>query len=255
MATTDIAQVLMTWEPDDEAAAIARVTRSIESFAAACTRAGMRGSVVMVDGAFDAAVQGTGLPHTSPDSIDRVAAQACAAGGLEFHACGPSGATGAWPSEGFKLTAALRVASSHAPILLRLDSDEVLTDDSDLGALRSIERHRMHGASVTWRTVGEHCEGSQQPGTKQHLRAFAASPTLTAGPAYHGSYKVYDEAADEWLALRKRGDENTGLTTGKVLDLTAHITIENRPEQRSAAMHEAKRRLLAHRYEGARSDR
>jgi hypothetical protein len=222
--------------------------------AAACSRARMTGTVVMIDGAFDAAVQGTGLPITSPDELFAEAGALCEMVGLQLVTYGET-FVHAWPSESMKLTQALRIAGEVAPIVLRLDSDETLTDESDLGALRGILRHGMHGATVTWNTIGEHAEGSQQPGAKPHLRAFAASPTLTAGPAYHGSYKVHDADRDEWLALRRRGDENSGLASGDLLDATVDVVIVNHPAERSPAMHEAKRRLLSHRYEGARSDR
>lgn len=244
---TDIAQVLMTWEPDDLDGAVARVTRSIESFGAACERSGLRGAVVMYDGAFDAAWCGGNLDRRSPDHVIDEAEAIAAMNGLDcvVNRGGP------WPSEGFKLTHALRKASFRAPAIIRLDSDETLADDTDLGAAIDAMRGH-HGATVTWDTVGEQAHGSQQVGTKRHLRMFAASPTLTAGPAYHGSYKVYD---GEWLALRKRGDENAGLATARVVDCSSLVTITNHPAERSAAMHEAKARLLAHRYEGAMSDR
>lgn len=248
---TDIAQVLMTWEPDDLDGAVARVTRSIESFGAACERSGLRGAVVLVDGAFDAAVRGSDLPLHTPGKVIDEAEAVARMHGLGFERFGSGIATNAWASESFKLTAALRVASTAAPALIRLDSDETLTDDTDLGAALDAMRGH-HGAMVTWDTVGEQAHGSQQVGTKRHLRLFASSPTLTAGPAYHGSYKVYD---GEWLALRKRGDENAGLATARVVDCGSLVTITNHPAERSAAMHEAKARLLAHRYEGACSDR
>lgn len=254
MASTDIAQALMVWEPDEPLAAVERITRSIESFGAACHRAGMTGAVVIVDGAFDAAVAGTGLPAISATGVLDCAEAACSIAGVRSITYGHDLAH-AWAAESTKLTQALRIASVAAPIVLRLDSDETLTDDSDLTQLRALPRHGMHGALVTWDTVGEQAEGSQSPGSKPHLRAFAAHRTLTAGPAYHGSYKVFDDERDEWLALRRRGDENAGLATADVLDLTRDIVIVNHPAERSAAMHEAKRRLLAHRYEGARSDR
>lgn len=255
VASTDIAQVLMTWEPDDEAGGAARTMRSVASFAAACDRADLRGTVVLVDGAFDAAVQGTGMPADSPASLFDAVHRECDATGLKFvNASVRMG--GAWPAESTKLTHALRCASLYAPIVLRLDSDETLTDDSYLGeVVETMHELGSHGAIVTWDTIGEQAEGSQSVGSKPHLRVFAASQTLTAGPAYHGSYKVFDAERDEWLALRKRGDENTGLATGSIADATESITITNHPAERSDAMHEAKRRLLAHRYEGARSDR
>lgn len=254
MASTDIAQVLMTWEPEATADARRRVAASVASFAAACQRAGMSGTVVMCDGAFDAAVCGSDMPTASAPRAIRHVAGMCESWGLQFIDASVR-IGGAWPNESTKLTHALRAASLYAPIVLRLDSDETLTDDSDLSHLRAIPRYGMHGALVTWDTIGEQAEGSQNVGTKPHLRAFAASQTLTAGPAYHGSYKVYDAERDEWLALRRRGEENAGMPTGDLLDLTDHVVIVNHPAERSAAMHEAKRRLLRHRYEESRSDR
>lgn len=247
MGSTDIAQVLMTWEPDDLAGAVARVTRSIESFAAACDRSGLRGAVVLVDGAFDAAWVGGDLPANSHSKVIDEAEAIAGMYGIPF---GWYGWTG-WSSESFKLTHGMRVASSRATAIIRLDSDETIDDDSDLGAALDAMRGR-HGAMVTWDTIGEQAHGSQQVGTKRHLRMFTANPTLTAGPAYHGSYKVHD---GEWLALRKRGEENSGLPTARVIDCGSLVRIENHPAERSAAMHEAKARLLQHRYEGARSDR
>ena len=249
MASTDIAQVLMTWEPDDLDGAVARVTRSIESFGAACERSGLRGAVVLVDGAFDAAWCGGDLPAASPNEVIDEARAAAEMYGMTTRVRWSDG----WPAESFKLTAALRIAtnSTGAPALIRLDSDETLTDDTDLGAALDAMRG-YHGAQVTWDTVGDQAHGSQNVGTKRHLRLFASSPTLTAGPAYHGSYKVFD---GEWLALRRRGDENSGLATARVVDCSPLVTITNHPAERSPAMHAAKARLLAHRYEGAMSDR
>lgn len=244
---TDIAQVLMTWEPDDVDGAVARITRSIESFGAACERSGLRGAVVVHDGSFDAAAYGGSLEPRSDEFVLAEAEALAAMIGLEF----VINRGGSWPSEAFKLTHALRKASFAAPAIIRLDSDETLTDDTDLGVAVDAMRHH-HGALVTWDTVGEQAHGSQQVGTKRQLRMFAASPTLTAGPAYHGSYKVFD---GEWLALRTRGEENTGLPHARVRDCGSLVTITNHPAERSPAMHEAKARLLAHRYEGARSDR
>ncbi len=244
---TDIAQVLMTWEPDDLDGAVARVTRSIESFGAACERSGLRGAVVLVDGAFDAAWCGGDLPFGSARDVIVEAQAVAGMYGLRWQLEG----AGRWPAESVKLTHALRCAGLRSPALIRLDSDETLTDDTDLGAALDAMRGH-HGAMVTWDTVGEQAHGSQQVGTKRHLRMFTSSPTLTAGPAYHGSYKVYD---GEWLALRKRGDENAGLATARVVDCSSLVTITNHPAERSPAMHEAKARLLAHRYEGAMSDR
>lgn len=250
MASTDIAQVLMTWEPDDERGAIRRIARSIESFGAACDRGGLRGVVVAVDGAFDAAFRGGSLPPVSPSrlfhEIDAIASMT----GLRFVAHGVD----AWPCESFKLTYGLREASHHAPVILRLDSDESLTDDTDLGAACDAMRAH-HGALVTWDTVGAQAHGSQQVGTRRHLRMFASHPSLTAGPAYHGSYRVYDDTSREWVALRVRGEENSGLPRASVVDCGSLVTIRNHPAERSPAMHEAKARLLAHRYEGAYSDR
>lgn len=254
MASTDIAQVLMTWEPDGEAGAVARITRSIESFAAACERSALRGCVVLVDGAFDAAVRGSDLPLHAPGKVIDEAEAVARLYGLEFEALGSGIATNAWASESFKLTAALRIAAELAPDIIRLDSDETLTDDTDLGTALDAMQGK-HGALVTWSTVGKQARGSQQVGTKRHLRMFASHPTLTAGPAYHGSYKVFDDDAGEWLALRTRGDENTGLKRARVTDAGSLVTITNHPAERSAAMHEAKTRLLNHRYEGAHSDR
>lgn len=251
---TDIAQVLMTWEPDDLDGAVARVTRSIESFGAACDRSGLRGAVVLVDGAFDAAVRGSSLPIGSPDEVIAEAAALSDMLGLTFDAFGSEMGAHAWPSESFKLTMALRAASSVAPVVIRLDSDESLTGATDLSAAVDAMRDH-HGAMVTWDTVGEQAHGSQNVGTKRHLRMFASSPTLTAGPAYHGSYSVFDHARNEWLALRKRGEENAGLDAARVADASSLVTITNHPAARSASMHEAKARLLAHRYEGACSDR
>jgi hypothetical protein len=155
-----------------------------------------------------------------------------------------------------KLTQALRIASVFAPIVLRLDTDETLTDDSDLSQLQRITSfHGYHGAMVTWDTIGEQAQGSQNVGTKKHLRAFTASQWLTAGPAYHGSYKVFDEAMGGWVALRKRGEENSGLAPARVLDASQDITIVNHPAERSDAMQMAKSRLFNHRYNGAYSDR
>lgn len=247
---TDIAQVLMTWEPDDLDGAVARVTRSIESFGAACERSGLRGAVVIHDGAFDAAVYGGNLEPRTPDHVIDEAEAIAAMIGLDCvvtrGAC--------WPSEGTKLTHALRKASFRADTIVRLDSDETLTDDTDLSAALDAMRGH-HGAMVTWDTVGEQAHGSQNVGTKRHLRMFSSSPTLTAGPAYHGSYKVFDDDMGEWLALRKRGEENAGLRHAHVVDCSSLVTITNHPAERSAAMHDAKARLLEHRYEGACSDR
>jgi hypothetical protein len=239
----------MTWEPDDLDGAVARVTRSIESFGAACERSGLRGAVVLVDGAFDAAWCGGDLPASSPSEVIDEARAVAEMYGLGHRVRWSDG----WPAESFKLTAALRLAANttDAPALIRLDSDETLTDDTDLGAALDAMRGH-HGAQVTWDTVGEQAHGSQQVGTKRHLRMFTSSPTLTAGPAYHGSYKVHD---GEWLALRKRGEENAGLANARVVDCSSIVTITNHPAERGAAMHEAKARLLAHRYEGAMSDR
>lgn len=247
MASTDIAQVLMTWEPDDERGAIDRITRSIESFGAACERSGLRGSVIIHDGAFDAAVYGGKLDSRTPDHVIDEAEAIATMIGLDCRVT--RGAC--WPSEGTKLTHALRKASFRASSLIRLDSDETLTDDTDLGAALDAMRGH-HGAMVTWDTVGEQAHGSQQVGTKRHLRMFTSNQTLTAGPAYHGSYKVFDGG---WYALRRRGDENAGLPPARVVDCSSLVTITNHPAERSPAMHEAKARLLSHRYEGACSDR
>lgn len=250
MASTDIVQVLMTWEPDDPRGAVDRIVRSIESFGAACERSGLRGSVLLVDGAFDAAVRGSDLDAHTPPKVIREAEAVAAMNALELNASGGGG----WPSESFKLTWAMRRASFEAPAIIRLDSDETLTDDSDLGMAVDAMRG-YHGALVTWDTVGEQVHGSQNVGTNRHLRMFAAHDSLTAGPAYHGSYKVFDDDAGRWVALRTRGEENTGLERGRVVDAGSAVTIRNHPAERSAAMHEAKARLLAHRYEGAMSDR
>lgn len=250
MASTDIVQVLMTWEPDDPRGAVDRIVRSVESFAAACERSGLRGGVMFADGAFDAAIAGSDLPAVTPRRVMREAEAAAAMNGLRTYGLIPM----SWASESFKLTWAMRRASFEAPVIIRLDSDETLTDDSDLGmAVDAMRGH--HGALVTWDTVGEQVHGSQNVGTKRHLRMFAAHRTLTAGPAYHGSYKVFDDDDGQWVALRTRGDENTGLARARVVDAGSAVTIRNHPAERSAAMHEAKARLLAHRYEGACSDR
>lgn len=250
MASTDIAQVLMTWEPDDARGAIERITRSIESFASACERSALRGTVLLVDGAFDAAVRGSNLDAGTPPKVIREAEAVATMNALEFITRGGI----SWPSESFKLTAALRCATELAPAIIRLDSDETLTADTDLG-LAIDAMHGKHGALVTWDTIGDQAHGSQQVGKKKHLRVFAAHPSLTAGPAYHGSYKVFDEDENQWLALRTRGEENTGLARARVADASNLVTITNHPAERSEAMHAAKTRLLNHRYEGAHSDR
>lgn len=250
VALTDIAQVLMVWEPDDLDGAILRVTHSIESFGAACNRSELTGTVVIVDGAFDAAVQGSELPINSPDEVIAEAREMCAHYGLLFVDASVR-IGGAWPAESTKLTHALRAASLYAPAIIRLDSDETLDDSSDLGAAVEAMRDH-HGAVVIWDTVGKQVHGSQPVAKKPHLRMFAANRTLTAGPAYHGSYKVFE---GEWLALRMMGDENGGLERARIANAANIVTITNHPAERSAAMHDAKSRLFHHRYKGAYSDR
>ena len=247
----DIAQVLMTWEPDDVDGAVARITRSIESFASACKRGKLNGAVLLADGAFDAAWCGGRLTSTSHPDVLSEAELAAGYSGLMFHR---TRGVGGWPCESFKLTAALRAAARVAPVIIRLDSDEVIDLESDLGdAVSTVRRGRYHGAMVIWDTVGNDVLGSQGVGSKKHLRIFSSNPTLTAGPSYHGSYKAF--TGGKWLSLRKRGDENGGLESARIANCCSLVRLINHPSERSKAMHEAKARLLSHRHEGARSDR
>ncbi len=251
MESIDVAQVLMLWEPDDRDRAMKRVKRSIQSFAAACDRSDLRGAILLADGAFDAAHYGGRLREISKSEVIACAGAVAESSGIEYGELAWQFYAHGWPSEAVKLTYAMRAAALMAPVIIRLDSDETIDEQSDLGAAIELMRGR-HGALIEWDTVGEQAHGSQDVGSKRHLRMFASNPTLTAGPAYHGSYKVYD---GEWLALRMRGEENTGLQRARVVDASNLVRIVNHPAERSAAMHEAKARLLAHRYSGALSDR
>lgn len=247
--------LLMLYEPTDTPDVRDRVSRAIDSYINHVKESNLDGVLIILDGAFDAAIMGTEIPPSSSHLVTSFIRDKYLYSGIDIQYHSASKYLFAWPNEATKLTHGLRLASYYSDYIIRIDSDEYIPDGSESfsSVIDRMKAERAHAAYLNWVTIGKQHKGNQQSGAKNQIRIFKSDSTLTAGGAYHGSYKVFDNTLKEWVCIRARGEENTRLKPARLTH--TRLQLNNTPAERDMQARLAKTRLFVHRYEEALSDR